>query len=85
MILWLQATPPEVDNFSLNFDDSFPPPFFEATAEINNTHTINPTHLLTLHYPSYLSTTPYFFPTLLYYYSTLTMPTPSQRQAPPSL
>ena len=42
----LKATPLSVDNFSLKFDDSFPPPFFEATAEKEHTK-INPNNHFT--------------------------------------
>ena len=71
LIPWLKATPPEVDNFSLKFDDSFPPPFLEPQLKKEHTPKINPTHSFTLHSPSSQTTTPYFLPylTLPLFYS----------------
>ena len=73
----MKATPPVVDNFFLQFDDSFPPPFLPQQLKKNIQNLIQ--HTLS-HFTSFTPTThsPYF--TLI----PLIMPGPDPRKTKPS-
>ena len=84
MIPWRKATLPTVDNFLLQFDDSFPPLF--GTHQLQKEHTkLNPVSSFSLysHTSQHTQSTTFYSAT---FYSSLTfnMPGPDPRKTKPS-
>ena len=80
----MKATPPTVDNFFLQFDDSFPPPFL--VHQLQKEHTkLNPVYSLSLYFSTSQSKqSPLSHPTTLSHSLSLIMPGPDPRKTKPS-
>ena len=84
MIPWRKATPPTVDNFFLQFDDSFPPLF--VTHQLQKEHTkLNPVSSFSLYsHTSQHTQSPPSYPTTSSYPLNSNMPGPDPRKTKPS-